>query len=363
MSMKSVYILILLFLYRLPMKRLLWLQWRVKPARVRYLVGVVYMSRVFFKQEKFSFSFSWCRGTQHVLCVNDRINGHGLTDRLRGMVSLYAYCEGNTLDYGIVHTHPFILKDYLLPNKYKWDKFDSYYQNDTTNNCVLICEYPMSAFGWPIELPKETIQEYEHWILDLYTSLPVDTLQVATNASFAEKQYGELFKELFKPSDTVSRLVVQTRQKLGTNFVSVSYRFLNILGDSDEHIEGFQHLDDARMAKLILECQEELHKLLAKNSCPILVTSDSFTFLSSLSYDFFPRIHYILGEKVHHHMGLSETKDPFGYLKSFAEMFLISYANKVYQVVAPDMYNSTFPRYAALLGNRNYQIICPNDQF
>lgn len=362
MLKKSIYILILLLLYRLPMKRLLWLLWRAKPARFRYFFGVVYLSRKFFKQDKFALSFSFCKRPKYILCVNDRINGHGLTDRLRGMVSLYSYCKDHSLKYGIVHTHPFRLEDYLCPNYYDWTRYRECYRANSNINCVLICEYPMSAFGWSSEFPKETIQEFEHWVLDIFTSLPVDTLQVVTNASFAEKQYGELFRELFKPTDSVLQLVEHNRQLLGNDYVSVSYRFLNLLGDSDEHIEGFQQLDKDEVGELICKCQKELRFLMKRHNCSVLVTSDSYLFLSSLSCDYFPRAHYILRGKVHHHMGLSEISDSDGYLKSFAEMFLISNANMVYQVIMPKMYNSTFPRYSAILGNRDYKVIYPNER-
>ncbi|HRQ30126.1 MAG TPA: hypothetical protein PLU49_08640 [Saprospiraceae bacterium] len=44
----------------------------------------------------------------------------GLTDRFKGMVSLYALSKATHSNFKILFTHPFNLTDYLIPNQYDW---------------------------------------------------------------------------------------------------------------------------------------------------------------------------------------------------------------------------------------------------
>lgn len=66
-----------------------------------------------------------------VICMFDGKMRHGgLSDRLRGMISVYKLCEKFKLDFKIYHVSPFLLENYLVPNKIDW----SINENDISFN-------------------------------------------------------------------------------------------------------------------------------------------------------------------------------------------------------------------------------------
>ena len=48
----------------------------------------------------------------------------GLADRLKGIVSLYAWCSDHSKPFKINFCHPFRLHNYLIPNEYDWQIAD-----------------------------------------------------------------------------------------------------------------------------------------------------------------------------------------------------------------------------------------------
>lgn len=88
----------------------------------------------------------------------------------------------------------------------------------------------------------------------------------------------------------------------------------------------------------------------------ILVTSDSGTFLSRVSEESY--VHTISGRIVHmDFLKGTESIDYETHLKSFVDLFMLGYAEKIYLADFAPLYSSSFPRTAALLFNKPFESI------
>src|SRR3546814_8175524 len=52
--------------------------------------------------------------------VDNRRKGKGLTDRFKGIVSVYALSKIEKVPYRCIYNHPCQLTDFLEPNEYNW---------------------------------------------------------------------------------------------------------------------------------------------------------------------------------------------------------------------------------------------------
>ena len=86
---------------------------------------------------------------------------------------------------------------------------------------------------------------------------------------------------------------------------------------------------------------------------PVLVTSDSQTFLSNASE--IPGVHTISGKVVH--MGSAEGEDFNTYLKSFVDFYMLSGSRKVFALGTEEMYCTQFPMYAAMVNDVPFERI------
>lgn len=84
-----------------------------------------------------------------------------------------------------------------------------------------------------------------------------------------------------------------------------------------------------------------------------MVTSDSATFLECAKKKDF--VYVISGKVVH--MEYTTDASETVYLKSFVDLFMLSYAEKVYLVVGPDMYHSGFAQRGAMISGVPYEEI------
>lgn len=164
------------------------------------------------------------------------------------------------------------------------------------------------------------------------------------------------FQQLFKMSPELEAVVSSNAEKLGT-YISVSFRFVNLLGDSDEVVEGFRVLSESEQESLMFCCVQTMQTIPMDGVESILVTSDSSRFFSFLDSFHQETVKHLEGDDIHHHVGFSAKASHEAMLKSFAEFMLISKAQKAYQIKIGPMYASNFPKHAARIGNVPYQLI------
>lgn len=263
----------------------------------------------------------------------------GLSDRLRGLFSTYYYCLKEGIDFKVFWTYPFNLQDYLEPNKVNWlieGKAISHNKNEVAFrffNSYSLMNNNETSFLKIMNTKKHEIHVY-------------------SNITLHEEMYHIFFNDLFKPSKMLSDALQYNTDKIGGKYISVSFRFIGILGDfRDTYFK--KELGAEEKEKYISKCLDVICRLKTKhpNVPKILVTSDSRVFLekaSSLAYV------YIIPGTVVHMDGVNKNMEQND-LKVFLDMLMISKAECCYSYSYGKMFKGTkFANTSALIGNRRF---------
>jgi hypothetical protein len=264
---------------------------------------------------------------------NNLLHSGGLTDRLKGICTLYMFAKKQNLNFKIYFVHPFNLEKYLLANVHDWtiDEKQISYNLKTT-----------AIYTWENEkAAKDFFRKNRN----------KRQLHIGCNSRECFDDYSKLFNELFKPSPFLLNNLKPHIEMLGGagNYVSISFRFQNLLGEFVEG--GSTALDNEEQKELIDKCLNAINNIKQQYADieKILITSDSNVFREIATYT------YTLPDEVGHidYAGAGKSKE----LTAFLDMFLISIAKKAYQVRTAEMYNSDFPCMAAKMGNVPYEMI------
>lgn len=270
----------------------------------------------------------------------------GLSDRLRGITSIYAECKRQNLSFRIVFA-PLHLQDYLVPNQYDW-------QIESNDVCWDIERvYPCTILTYNNNLHNKAQLYAQKKILNYYFKKRYNQFHIYTNMAIADKEFSVLFKELFRPSEQLQKLIDYHLIQLGgvKKYISLTFRFRQLLGDFKEGGNILPELEREAYIKKCIKGVEALHSAYPHES--ILVTSDSSTFLKSLA--FLNYVYIIPGTVVH--MGFTFDANQDTYMKSFVDYFMLSNAKKVFQMTDKLLFRSGFPQRAAMLNNAPYEEI------
>ena len=136
---------------------------------------------------------------------------------------------------------------------------------------------------------------------------------------------------------------------MGTDYDAAVFRFQNLLGDFREyHYKSIT--DQGEAEELICKCLDAIRSLKSEHGDrPLLVTSDSVTFLKRVSQ--IEGVHIIPGAIVHIDGDKNAVVENAYeiYLKSFLDFYMLSGARQIYRIGTSYMYPSEFPLYAAKL--------------
>jgi hypothetical protein len=278
-----------------------------------------------------------------IYMADDRSHYGGLAARLRDMVSLYRISQKMNIEFKINMTSPVNLTHYLMPNKYNW-----MIQNDE-----IIYDIKESAI-YRHQKVNCIYSELEMMEIIQLMQKKWNQLHIRVNLFSPDEEYGKLFNELFRPTDELNNKINYHLSKIGCDFISVTFRFQQLLGDFIEGKEGnYPVLPNTERIRLIGRCIEHLMEIYKENNYhKVLVTSDSITFLDKAKeFDFV----YVIPGKIAH-IAYELEFDHEIYMKSFLDYFLLTHSKMIYQVIDGQMYNSGFPYRAAL---HNYQSYYP----
>ena len=259
-----------------------------------------------------------------------------IIDNIAGLVGIYKICKLLGLRFKINIVSPFNLTDFLLPNKYDWEitpqefaaavKENNSFDFFTSGN--VLQEALISSIKTKSENHKFLIIKSNCLAVSIY-------------------EYGQLYDELFQVSEELRETVDSHLRQIGGGFISAAFRFQNLLGD---FLEG-NHivLKPYEREILTLRCLEHLEEIHRENpEKKILIASDSISFLTAAQKSDY--VCAILEEIVH--LGNPEAKytDKNVWLRTFLVYFLLKHSQKIYSVADGLMYDSTFPRFAAMHG-------------
>ena len=275
--------------------------------------------------------------------IDGRIDHGGLADRLRGIVSSYAWCKENNIIFKLNFNFPFTLQRYLLPNQIDWSIDESLISYNSIDSLPVFIDSRRQDRKNEVSLQKK--------LADYYLNKKYKQIHVYTNMYFADSSFSLLFNELFKPSILLDKNVEYHLKRIGGKYASVSFRFMKLLGDFDD--SGKDTLDSIGRKKLILKCREIIYDLYEKHSSSglskIFVTSDSQTFIDEIcNIDFV----YVAPGTIGH---IDKIADEDVNLKTFLDFYLIANADWVIMARNKRMYKSGFAYRASLVYNKPFE--------
>lgn len=277
---------------------------------------------------------------------NGNVHSGGLADRFRGIISTYLICKEKGIPYRLLYTDPFSLQDYLVPNLYDWVISESQICYDLKRVNLVILDSTQDS-SYQIEKQKKYLKQ---------KIKRGKQNHIYTNTAFSyNENFYEAFYELFKPTDRLQSAIDKQLRIINGEYISVSCRFLDLLGDFNEPFGRNRTLSEYETKNLLneiklkIECLHERH-----NGMKILVNSDSTTFLDYISC--LEYVYIIPGVVTH----IDNDKQNYSYgryEKTFLDFFLISKAKHVYLIKNSEMFLSGYPYAASKIGNVPFDIV------
>lgn len=281
--------------------------------------------------------------TTIILMIDGRSVHGGLTDRLRGITTIYEYCKRKHITFKLNYVYPFQLADYLAPVSYDWriSSEDISYNNNQAK-VVVINDYQLD------------VRLHKYYLDSIIHHNKGKQIHLYTNTYFLDGYFAESFRELFRPTPPLKSAIEANFKHIGSKYVAMVFRFQQLLGDFKE--DGYQVLSTSEQETLIGKCikkVDELHRLHHPNDI-VLLTSDSGKFLQRIvaKYDY---VRIIPGKVVH--MDHTTNAAFETYMKSFEDMFLLAKAYKIYLLQTGEMYHSGFAKRAAMINDKPYEEI------
>ena len=275
--------------------------------------------------------------------ISNSIEG-GWTDVCRGLLATYRMCKELGFNYKIALREPFRLEDYLVPNEFDWRISDNEFKKALADDNVYTIDKYVSK-----ERFRETLSAFckdKEYVI----------IKAAPLKTISENEYALLYDEMFSPSSDLEQLISENLYRIGYDYISVTFRFQRLLGDFEE--ASYPILEPNKRIDLINECIRSLREIHEQNpNKKILVTSDSVTFLREAAKE---KYVYTVQRDVFHPK-YAKGKNDLDMMKTFLDYFLISHANEVYLIIDGLMYDSSFPKFAAIHKNKPYHIVNNNE--
>lgn len=282
------------------------------------------------------------KGKTLIYMADGRTPHGGFSDRLRGIFSLYEFCMKEGIDFKVHFTNPFELKTFLVPNEYDWSIKDteiSYNKKETEFRFV----------NYYSSMTEEFYGKY------LHTNKNNVQIHAYSNFTSHEEKFHEYFNELFKFSPMLDDKINAYLKDIGTDYISVSFRLISLLGDFKDSAFAHELPDENEKNVYIERCKSFIERLHTEypQYPKILVTSDSGILLKHIEN--IPYVYIIKGEVIHMDYVDQHIE---GHLKTMIDYFLISKAQKVFCYSYGKMYKATrFAKTAALIGGKDFEMI------
>lgn len=277
-----------------------------------------------------------------VFIIDGKTIHGGLSDRLRGLLSTYQYCQKRNKKFIINWTYPFSLSDFLKinTNKAEYGDYLSHNKKDV-------------AFRFFNSYSFMNDDEESYFKL-LDSKKPIT--HVYSNVTLHEELFYKYFNELFKPTEELQKAINSCLNDINGRYISIAFRFIGLLGDFNDTYSTGVILTPEQKDDYINHCLKAIKDLFRKHQdvSKILVTADSNLFLKRVKD--IPYVYVIPGIVTH-----MDGNNSLSQLKTFLDFFMISKAESCYCYQYGAMFASTkFARTAALIGGKNIINISDN---
>ncbi|MDR2840321.1 MAG: hypothetical protein LBV75_03505 [Paludibacter sp.] len=279
-----------------------------------------------------------------VLITNQACSNGGIVDRFKTMVSMYQFAKNQNIPFRILHTFPYNLSDFLLPNVYNWIPEN----NEISLNIKDVKLYFNSYWNFS---PVENLLSFCHTHKQIHAYFQLDFTDRLNQIFETHDSWGDLFQELFRPTGELANLINFHKQQIGKAYIALHFRFMGLLGDfKDVRSHSASNTDEIKN-----KCIEQIQKTVAKfPENAIYVASDSPSFNSQAAK--ITNVYALEGEISHIATGTNEKHET--YLRNFLDFFMLAESQKVYSIGTSDMYmGGNFSRYAAKIHNIDFEKI------
>lgn len=290
-----------------------------------------------------SVSFNKPNRTTIVICFDGVVSHGGLLDRLKGIISFYEMAQLSNVDFKIYFNHPFHLSDFLEPNHVDW-KINQLKFNPIQDTVL----YLMNNFEVnPLNLIHPTKKK------TYFVYCNIDYLQTM-HTSYSESEIHNLWRKnyqiLFKQSAVLQQEILKLPQE---NSIVCHTRFTTLMGDFADTTSIV--LNEDEKVVLVDKILEKINIIQLQNeNMPIYVLSDSIAFLNIIKEN----ANFKTLPGTPKHVDVKNSTSSMGeHLKTFTDFYFMSKCEQVFLVKIDNMYNSGFSKYAAIIGNKPFNVI------
>ena len=275
------------------------------------------------------------------LVMDDSNSPCGITDRLKAAVGLCYIARLNGIGFHLIHTAGFDIRRYLTPNKVSW-----------AAELSDISDSPQKTRGIRYVAPYEDLPVFEKDMQYICREYIGNNILEKRDVPDWKHVWRALFWEMFEPADIVWNALETC--DMPDRYSAVVVRFVNSLGHSEDVAYNEPFSPDLQ-DKLIDAALERVEECQGISDCPIVVYSDSARFLRAASAE---------GHIITDIDGIGNIMNrdisEYATLRTFVNMFQIARADAVYSILHLDnlpensLYNTQYPRYAAIIGDRPF---------
>ena len=256
----------------------------------------------------------------------------GFADRLRGALSIIECCNEIGLEYVVKFTKPFNFSKYYTYREFSELNLQqgSYCDLGKINLCSDLA-----------------LQDILSSVKNYFDYITISSIAF----NFTRK---ETFDTSFKKTSFFLNELNKYKSIIGDKYISISFRFVNSLGDFNDSSSFNLTLPDNEQIVLMEKCRNELIKFIndKKLKQKILVLSDSTKFLKYIKN--ITNV-YVFEENIAHVSLINSSSDNSEkfFIKTLVDFNLIIDAQESFRFETEHMYGTNFPKLAARCAGRD----------
>jgi len=300
-------------------------------------------TKVFANYLKY-FSLKPTKQKQIIVCFDGLFPHGGLVDRLKGIISFYQIAQILGYDFKIIFNNPFDLNLFLEPNSVDWqiDTSKMRWHPTKSKTVYLVNNFKVN----PLKLIKNSKakQFYVYANIDYGKTIFPDL-----NTEQLENKWRTDFNHLFKKSEL---LEAKLNAITTTPFISFHSRFTTLMGDFKDSTTKVLSVDE--QDDLCNNLVTIINRVKAAHNKNAFVFSDSINFIKFVKQKV--QVSSIEGQPFHMD-NFNNNNNIDGHLKTLIDFFMIAKSDTVYFLNVKPMYNSSFSKYAAIVGQTNFKVL------